>query len=56
VQDKWAWARGANFNNTYVIFFTKYEKNVVKTISFDNVIDEFASIKTRKVPLLYCIK
>jgi hypothetical protein len=31
--------RGANFNTTYVILFKKYEKDVVKTISFDNVID-----------------
>jgi hypothetical protein len=51
VQDKRAWARGANFNTTYVIFFTKYEKCVVKTISFNNVIDKFASIRARKVPL-----
>jgi hypothetical protein len=43
--------RGANFNTSYVIFFMKYEKYVVKTISFDNVIDKFASIRARKVPL-----
>jgi hypothetical protein len=43
--------RGANFNTTYVIFFTEYEKDVVKTISFDNVNDKFVSIKARKVPL-----
>jgi hypothetical protein len=45
-------ARVANFNTTYVIFFTKYEKDVVKTISFDNDIDKFASTKAvRKLPL-----
>jgi hypothetical protein len=43
--------RVANVNTTYVIFFTKYEKYVVKTISFDNVIDKFVSIKARKLPL-----
>lgn len=32
------------------------EKYIVKTISLDNVIDEFASIKARIVPLLYRIK
>jgi hypothetical protein len=43
--------RGTNFNTTYAIFFTKYEKYLVKTISFDNVIDKFASMRARKVPL-----
>jgi predicted RNA-binding protein with TRAM domain len=43
--------RDANFNNSYVIFFTKYEKDVDITISFYNVIDKFASIKAKKVPL-----
>jgi hypothetical protein len=58
VQGKRAWAKGAilkgvqHFNTTYVIFFTKYEKYVVKTIKFNNVIDKFASIiKSRKVLL-----
>jgi hypothetical protein len=57
VLDKRAWAKGeilkkgTNFNITYVIFFTKYEKDVVKTISFANFIDKFAFIKARKVPL-----
>jgi hypothetical protein len=39
--------RGANLNTAYVIFFTKYEKYVVKTISFD----KFTSIKSRKILL-----
>jgi hypothetical protein len=43
--------RGVYFNTTFVIFFTKYEKYVVKTISFDNFIDKFASIRAIKVPL-----
>jgi hypothetical protein len=38
--------KGANFNTTYVIFFTKYEKDL-----FDNGIDKFASMKAKKVPL-----
>lgn len=32
------------------------EKHIVKTISFDSEIDEFASIKPRKLPLKYCNK
>jgi hypothetical protein len=43
--------RNANFNTTYVIFFTKHEKYTVKIISFDNVIDTFAFIRARKAPL-----
>jgi hypothetical protein len=45
MQIKRVWARGANFNTTYVIFFKIYEKDVVKIIKCDNVIDKFASIK-----------
>jgi hypothetical protein len=48
--------QGRKFNTTYVTFFTKYEKDVAKIISFNIFIDKFASIKARKVPLLYCIK
>jgi hypothetical protein len=51
LQGKRAWARGAYFNTAYVLFFTKYEKYVVKTISFDNVIDKLPSIRAGKVPL-----
>jgi hypothetical protein len=43
--------RGTNFNTTNVIFFTKYEKYIEKIISFANVMDTFASIRARKVPL-----
>jgi hypothetical protein len=43
--------RGIHFNTTYVIFFTKYEKHVVKTIQFDNIIDKFTSVRARKVSL-----
>jgi hypothetical protein len=43
--------RGINFNTTYIIFFTKYEEDIVKIISFDNGMDKFASIKAREVSL-----
>jgi hypothetical protein len=42
--------RGAKITNTIcVIYFTKYEKDVVKTISFENFIDKFTSVKAGKV-------